>query len=224
MNNNYQQRDGFSIMEVLVSLAVLVLVIFSATSLVVSIIRSNNENIDTLIAYGLAQEGIEGFRNVRDSNWLLGANYVGELGRSSKTPVWGVKLSEVSGASNYYTIDLSQLERFGDVTEASSMPSHTPWLLDQHSFGSEDQAKSSSDTLIKKYKDLSKNEVRYGHSLLGSSEDTRFHRYLMVENNSKDPLEVSSYKVTCVVAWEEQNRPKEVRLSTELTDWNQGQL
>lgn len=228
MNKNYHQKEGFTIMEVLVSLAVLVLVIFSATNLVVSIIRSNNENIDTLIAYGLAQEGIEGVRNIRDSNWLLDANFVGELGRTSKFPVWGDKLPEIpDGLPAYYTIDFNVLGRQLNATAntANAMSQHAPWKLSKLNFTTDDEAKTATSTLIKKTKDFTgSKEVRYGHSSSTTSQDTRFHRYLIIENTSPDLAKTSRFKVTSVVSWEEQSRSKEVRLTTELTDWNQGQL
>lgn len=209
------------------SLAVLVLVIFSTTNLVVSIIRSNNENLNTLIAYGLAQEGIEGVRNIRDSNWLLDANFVGELGRKTPTTVWGVKLLSAKGVKGFYTIDFNILGRQlnPSATIASQMSQHAPWKLSSLNNISEDEAKTAQSTLITKLKDpTNSKEVRYGHSSAVQAEDTRFHRYLVIENTSLDDADNSRFKVTCVVSWDEQNRPKEVRLTTELTDWNQGQL
>ncbi|HMR00807.1 MAG TPA: hypothetical protein PKA32_00270 [Candidatus Gracilibacteria bacterium] len=42
--------------------------------------------------------------------------------------------------------------------------------------------------------------------------------------NISEGVELSAYRVTSVVEWQELTRQREVRLTTELTDWNQGQL
>jgi type IV pilus modification protein PilV len=81
MNNNnkiylkvesYQLKaiKGFSILEVVVSLAIITVGILAVLSLFTQTIRSGEVSINQEIATNLAQEGIEVIRNKRDSNWI----------------------------------------------------------------------------------------------------------------------------------------------------------
>lgn len=130
--NNRVAKYGFTIPEVLISLTILTMVIFTVTSLVVSIIRTNKENIDTLVAYGLAQEALEGIRNIRDSDWLLGAGFDGNLSGSSGAgnAVWGTYLNPV-GDVLYMTIEPKKL--FVGVQETvdtrAKVADVAPWEL-----------------------------------------------------------------------------------------------
>ncbi|MCC7432148.1 prepilin-type N-terminal cleavage/methylation domain-containing protein [Candidatus Peregrinibacteria bacterium] len=59
-----------TLLEVIVALLVLTIGSASATSLIITSIRANQFNKDSLVALNLAQEGIEYMRNLRDSNWI----------------------------------------------------------------------------------------------------------------------------------------------------------
>lgn len=67
-NNNYNQ--GFTLVEVLVSLFILATAITGA--MFVTVTNSNSASLikDNYIASGLVQEGIEVTRNIRDNEWL----------------------------------------------------------------------------------------------------------------------------------------------------------
>ncbi len=70
---NYKKKlnkKGETLIEVLIALFVVTLGATTATSLIVTALRSNQFNKDSLIALNLAQEGLEFMRNLRDSNWL----------------------------------------------------------------------------------------------------------------------------------------------------------
>lgn len=215
-----KQLKGFTLPEVIVAMAVLVMVIFSATNLVVSIIRSNTENIRTLTAYGLAQEGIEAVRNMRDSNWLLGARFNGTLG-SLAYPVWNETLPD---DSDYYIVRLNSLERsptpITNVSQMTQLAASAPWKLERIT-GPED----TRTTLRAVELENSGGQVQYVHAdiLSESGEETAYHRYLFIENKSEGAT-VEKLRATSVVFWKEFGRDKEVRLVTELTDWNKGQL
>lgn len=126
------KKKGFSLIEVMVAMAVIVLVVFSATQLLVSIIRSNTSNINTLVAYGLAQEGLEAVRNIRDSDWLLGATFQGDIktvGTSNKP--WVADLPVIYDQPNYYAVDF---ENLGDIDTidnvgSASLYQYAPWKL-----------------------------------------------------------------------------------------------
>jgi len=65
-------RKAFSLIEVITVLFVVSLGLIGVLSLIVQNVKSQSVNKDNLIAYQLAQEGIELVRNVRDSNWKSG--------------------------------------------------------------------------------------------------------------------------------------------------------
>ena len=77
MNQKKNKQKAFSIPEVIVALAIVVLVIVSATDLLVSSNRANNLSIKNVIAFNLAQEALEGFRNIRDGHWIQNENWKG---------------------------------------------------------------------------------------------------------------------------------------------------
>ncbi len=221
MANRYKHKKGFTLPELMVAMTVLVMVIFTATNLLVSVIRSNAENLNTLIAYGLAQEGMEGVRNIRDSNWLLGSQFDGSL---KGIPVWG-DVFDKSGEEKFYLIDLNALETATvEVTIPIALTDHTPWQLT--AIGNDDF--DGDATLIKKFVvDEQSGEFRYGHSLgLKQGDPTPFHRYVSIKKVPTDyekPGELKKIRIASIVEWMEAGRPKMVRLDSELTDWYEGQ-
>lgn len=216
--SNNTTRDGFTLPEVLVAIAVLVVVIFSVTNLVVSIIRTNSENIHTITAYGLAQESLEAVRNIRDSNWLLGANFNGEL--RGQYDIWGETFPDAQGEQEYYIVRYGVFDRPLDDPSIDQIQTVTPWQLDTVSGPDDEMAK------LRRFENSNTGEVRYGHPetvLSTGGDETPYSRYVLIENISPS-TEFEMMRVTSVVEWEEVGREKEVRLVTELTDWNQGQL
>lgn len=65
---------GFSIVEVLISSFVLAIGLVAIMALIASGLKNSFETRDTIIATGLAQEGIELVRNVRDNNLAAGGD------------------------------------------------------------------------------------------------------------------------------------------------------
>lgn len=222
MNNKYNKKKGFTLPELLVAMSVIVLVIFASTNLVISIIRSNTDNINTMIAYGLAQEGLEGVRNIRDSNWLLGARFDGRL---KGFEIWGDTFGN-STVPQFFIIDLESLETAtGEVDNPGALSGYTPWKIE----GIKETDFESDKTKIKKYTISEQSgEFRYGHSLGAQpGEDTPFYRYLEIYKvktpYDDNETEVNKYRVACIVEWMEFGRSRSVRLDTEITDWYQGQ-
>lgn len=62
--------NGFTLLEVLIALAVITIIMGAALSLLWQVLGSSNVARSRLIATYLVQEGIEKVRNIRDSNWL----------------------------------------------------------------------------------------------------------------------------------------------------------
>lgn len=83
---------GISLLEVVMAIMIIALGLLGVLSLVIQNVKAQYINKNVLIASGLAQEGLELVRNVRDLNWLTPGN-------SWKADIKGV------GGDKTYTID-----------------------------------------------------------------------------------------------------------------------
>ena len=63
-------KKGFTLMEVIVSLGVIIAALVGVMALVTFSVSSIRVNKSRIIASNLAQEGLEIVRNIRDNNWL----------------------------------------------------------------------------------------------------------------------------------------------------------
>jgi prepilin-type N-terminal cleavage/methylation domain-containing protein len=63
-------KRGFTLMEVIVSIAIITIALISVVSLISFSISGIAANKSKITAFGLAQEGLEIIRGVRDNNWL----------------------------------------------------------------------------------------------------------------------------------------------------------
>lgn len=75
---------GFTLTEVMIGMMILTVAIVSASNLLTGIISSNQNNLTTLQAYYLSQEGLEIVRNIRDTNWLHNRDWLGK----GYTDIW----------------------------------------------------------------------------------------------------------------------------------------
>jgi prepilin-type N-terminal cleavage/methylation domain-containing protein len=64
------QKSGFTLIEVIISIAIVVIALISALSLITFSTTSIRINKSKIIAAGLVQEGLEIVKNIRDNNWL----------------------------------------------------------------------------------------------------------------------------------------------------------
>lgn len=79
---------GFTIIESLVAIAILLVAISGSGSAIQTGISSYIFSKDQIIAFYLAQEGFEEIRNIRDTNVLNGRNWLSGLAQSSSDPCW----------------------------------------------------------------------------------------------------------------------------------------
>lgn len=197
---------GFTLAEVVIGVAILSIVLIGITTLTITSIRANEANIHRLTAYYLAQEGLEGVRTIRDSNWLQ--NYTWNEGRSLE-----VNFSQ----EGYYSINY--------VPTSTTEPFQLTWL------GTEESTVLSSDldpNPIQLYWVGDSTRHFYMHWTdeamavsFSGSEVSPYKRYLhvMYPNVSEDVAEV-----TVVMLWEEHGNAKSMEVSTRLSDWKEGPL
>ena len=74
-----RNEDGFTLTEVMIGMTILTVAIVAATQLVIGLMQSNSNNVKTLQAYYLSQEGIELVRNARDTNWIHNVDWLSGL-------------------------------------------------------------------------------------------------------------------------------------------------
>lgn len=89
-------QKGFTLLETLIAIAVLTLAIIGPFQIVQGVLTSAYNARDEIVASGLAQEGVEYVREVRDSNYLYNARY----GSGSVTWLNGF---DGTGGPNCYT-------------------------------------------------------------------------------------------------------------------------
>lgn len=63
-------NDGVSILEVMAAVMIIAIGMVGVLSLVIQNVEAQYVNKNVLMASGLAQEGLELVRNIRDANWL----------------------------------------------------------------------------------------------------------------------------------------------------------
>jgi prepilin-type N-terminal cleavage/methylation domain-containing protein len=130
MKKNFKNKKGFTLLEVLIAVSVLVIGTVAAFSTIASTIRSATFAKDKLIASFLAQEGIEIVKNIRNTNWIQGNAW--NQGISTSTPLQAdyndPVLSPYTGAylnlgSNGYSYDATSTTKFQrkiTITQISS--------------------------------------------------------------------------------------------------------
>ncbi len=78
------QNKGFTLMEVIVAVGVIITALVTIIGLISFSISGIRLNKSKTIAFGLAQEGLEVVKNIRDNNWLnnkrTAANWRDDLG------------------------------------------------------------------------------------------------------------------------------------------------
>ena len=88
LTQNKKENKGFTIVESLVAITILVLAIVGVSSAIRTGISSYIFSKDQIIAFYLAQEGFEQIRNIRDENALKGQNWLTDISANSSDPCW----------------------------------------------------------------------------------------------------------------------------------------
>ncbi|HZZ99217.1 MAG TPA: prepilin-type N-terminal cleavage/methylation domain-containing protein [Candidatus Paceibacterota bacterium] len=100
-----KNNRGFTLIEVLVSLAILTIAIIPALYLSNSAANVGFAVRDNFIAAGLAQEGIEVVRAIRDTNWFNGRAFDSGLADGSYRLEWNSTSLLALGANPPLNID-----------------------------------------------------------------------------------------------------------------------
>lgn len=98
---------GFTIVETLVAIAVLVAAVIGAMSAIQTGISSYTYSKDQIIAFYLAQEGFEQLRNIRDENNLEERHWLAGIAESSSDPCFFGEACTVSPVETTVAINCS---------------------------------------------------------------------------------------------------------------------
>lgn len=209
---------GFTLTEVMIGIMILTVAIVSATSLLVGLISTNQNNLTTLQAYYLAQEGLEAVRNIRDTNWL---HNLGWMGKDSQQ-LWGNKFD----FGKEYVVNLQpNFQVCGELDGLNGISSCKPWSID-------DVALPDSGEILK-YGNQNDLDV-YLSSALGVSDKTEtvFRRVVSIKPYDciAEELCVSEEEkedfalVESKVIWNLGAKERELTLYEVLTNWKNGAL
>jgi prepilin-type N-terminal cleavage/methylation domain-containing protein len=91
-------KSGFTLVELLVSISILSIAILATFTAITNNFRSSNFSQDQVIAYYLADEGIEFVRNMRDNNGIKNIQLFGSGGTAVD---WLSGIASVSGDPCY---------------------------------------------------------------------------------------------------------------------------
>lgn len=191
-----KNRKGFTLTEVMIGMGILAIAIVSATSLLTSLIGANRNNVATLQAYYLAQEGIEATRNIRDTNWLHNVDF--KEGNGKIFPAFK------EGFSYFLELDERGWQTWGG--SGGDIAAFLPWWVEEK--GPVTAAESDP----------------YSGFALRLDEfigPTNFYRHINIL-----PYEENEdfFLVQSVVNWKDGVKDKNVTLETVLSDWKGGAL
>lgn len=124
-NNNYKDNiilsaQGFTLVETLVAISIVVTVIVGVTAALQTAISSYIFSKNQIIAFYLAQEGFEQIRNSKDENVLKGRDWLYGIAQIPPSP--GV-LGDPCYFGGYCTVDiLSETDYFTSCAGGGSCP------------------------------------------------------------------------------------------------------
>ena len=203
-----KNQRGFTLTEVMIGMMVLTVAIVAATNLLISLTRANENNVKTLQAHYLAQEGIELVRNIRDTNWIHNRDWLGDS--DGQKQLWGGSLEgefsvDLLGAG-WSVLGATTVDKFADLKSYLSVNI------------------AEADRSIKKFNG-------YLSSEMGNGIDTGFVRNISVEpysDNEKCALmneeDVQCVLVTATVDWKVGVKEHSLNLQEVLTNWKGGAL
>lgn len=84
-----KSQKGFTLIEVLVAIAILIVGVIGTYQVIQNITFSSKINSSKLVATYLVQEGIEMVRNKRDSNWISGSVWDASLPSGAESGLLG---------------------------------------------------------------------------------------------------------------------------------------
>ncbi len=217
----WRNKRGFTLTEVMIAMAILSVAIVSTSNLLVGLISSNRNNVATLQAYYLAQEGLEAIRNIRDTNWLHNVPWNGD---GELYPVLTENRSYfVDLTGNGWTVPVG-----ADVANREALRINSGWdILEVNSY---DEA--TSDPFIPAFhldEKITDETVGSESYRLGQI-SADFYRHINIlpydgdECGGTEDDCANFVLVQSVVNWKDGSKEGELKLETILSNWKGGAL
>ena len=190
-------NKGFSLTEVMIGMMILTVAIVAATNLLSGMAATNRNNLTTMQAYYYAIEGLEGVRNIRDSNWLHNREWLGV----GSVNVWGGTVFDIEDETKEYSVDLNQrVAQSSDqgAVDFGSISQFAPWVISDGG-GAQEVQNISPD--------------------LEGNFSSGFKRVLTLK-----PYEEGAVIVNVKVTWNIGAKERELEMSEILTNWKDGVL
>ncbi|MBI5753598.1 prepilin-type N-terminal cleavage/methylation domain-containing protein [Candidatus Peregrinibacteria bacterium] len=210
---------GFTLTEVMIGMMILTVAIVSASNLLTGIIDSNRNNLTTMQAYYLSQEGLEMVRNIRDTNWLHNRGWLGK----DSDPVWGEHFAvpESDDGVNTYAVNIVDAigKTPGNETGLGSVGAASPWKIESNGVGK--IYRHGENSLDKPFLDFDASVAK----------DSGFKRTILIKKYKCDYLpnglcpDKNVYAlVQSRVEWDIGAKHRELVLSQVLANWKGGAL
>lgn len=205
---------GFTLTEVMIGIMILTVAIVTATNLLVGLISTNRNNVMTLQAYYLAQEGIEAVRNIRDTNWLHNDDFKGSMETGNS---YGIFLKSEGWKSSVAV----------SVSDQSGLMAYSPWEI--NSAGDTDSVRNFDPSFALGINDDFGSHY-YSTAALKRDSDVVFYRHIDVlpacgsEISRADSDCENFMLVRAVVDWHDGTKDRELHIDAILSNWKNGAL
>lgn len=209
----HSRRSGFTLLELIISFGVMAIVVFGAASIYVTSIRANSSSVQRFIAYSLAQEGLEGVRNIRDSYFRQSLSWNG-----SDTVAQLVDAKFLPGQYRIYRKMSSQIVPLMSADDASLVKNASPWVFQVCTEKDCDQLYQIHDGGVPYY-------IHQGNVALQGATETMYRRKIVLSflknDGSASETVTDRMQVVAHIDWKDRGIDKSLELTTELTNWKQ---
>lgn len=207
------KKNGFTLLEVILAIFILTMGVVGSFTLIQSTLISASLNKSKLIAYYLAQEGIEITRNARDNNLLAIHRGVGGI-------EWDDGITDVCPSPR-----LSPCDFYGDVNFDGTVTQADTDLISQYVAGLEEFSEEQIDRGdVDNSGDINNGDRNQINNYISCSrddfpvcsEDAVFQREIAVSLHEGNPniLEILSR-----ISWEERGRSHSAEVLEYLYNW-----
>ena len=210
-------KKGFSLTEVLVAVLVLTMAVVSASNFLVPMMRSNAMNTSVLQAYYYSVEGLEAFRNIRDTYFM---NYLDFCGSGDIGGNGGIFLDGGFCDDGLYVVAIDDdgvnLESVGNGDESD----------ESDESGGSGEGKvglitESGISLDDFNRDGEGAENVSGKKFYRVCEVKSINSASANEETSNGQPGTDAKQITCMTTYKDGSKTGEVSLKTILTDWKE---
>jgi prepilin-type N-terminal cleavage/methylation domain-containing protein len=207
-------KKAFSLPEVIIAVSIIALIIITSTNLLVSSMRANRTNINQIIAYNLAEEAIEGLRDIRDSNWLNNQIWTGSP--EPQKQLFGSSFGDdgfyiIEKQHNAFSPGSCGGAGYDNINIIGVVRDYVPWKLTR--------LNDADDVRKNLYYKNEGEIIMYTHNATG--EESGYSRWLEVKNLNEEKTKIA---VKAVVEWYDGSIKRNLEISTILTDWKTGPI